>query len=189
MRFRLLSAAGGPVLDAIGFLHATNKLACYRGSTGPLDLRAGVPSEVLIVFDQPDAAACVMPATIANMKVVLSAPVQTDGLQEWAVRYELPALMAGPAGQRTISVARPRKRPMLATSVAVVRKMLDAVAGSAPKRLQGERDERAGQAAHQAAADHGQEHDEAQQERRRVPLRARDDVHADAPPTRRRGRR
>jgi hypothetical protein len=89
MRFRLLSAGGGPVLDAIGFLHATNKLACYRGSTGPLDLRPGVPTEVLIVFDQPDAAACGIPATIANMKVVLSAPVQTDGLQEWAIAYEL----------------------------------------------------------------------------------------------------
>jgi hypothetical protein len=89
MRFRLLSASGGPVLSAIGFLHATNKLACYRGSTGPLELRAGVPSEVVIVFDQPDAAACGMPATIANMKVVLNAPVQTDGLQEWAIRYEL----------------------------------------------------------------------------------------------------
>jgi hypothetical protein len=89
MRFRLLSASGGPVLDAIGFLHATTKLACYRGSTGPLELRPGVPSEVVIVFDQPDAAACAMPATIANMKVVLSAPVQTDGLQEWAIRYEL----------------------------------------------------------------------------------------------------
>jgi hypothetical protein len=88
MRFRLLSAAGGPVLDAIGFLHATNKLACYRGSTGRLDLQAGVPKEILIVFDQPDAAACGMPATIANMKVVLNAPIQTDGLQEWAVRYE-----------------------------------------------------------------------------------------------------
>jgi hypothetical protein len=88
MRFRLLSAAGGPVLDAIGFLHATTKLACYRGSTVPLELRPGVPAEVLIVFDQPDAAACAMPATIANMKVVLNAPIQTDGLQEWAIRYE-----------------------------------------------------------------------------------------------------
>ena len=89
MRFRLLSAGGGPVLSAIGFLHATTKLACYRGSTGPLDLRPGVPTEVVIAFDQPDAAACGMPATIANMKVVLNAPVQTDGLQEWAIRYEL----------------------------------------------------------------------------------------------------
>jgi hypothetical protein len=89
MRFRLLSVAGGPVLDAIGFLHATNQLACFRGSTGPLDLRPGVPTEVVIVFDQPDAAACGVPATIATMKVVLNAPVQTDGLQEWAVRYEL----------------------------------------------------------------------------------------------------
>jgi len=88
MRFRLLSASGGPVLDAIGFLHATTKLACYRGSTGPLELRPGVPAEVVIVFDQPDAAACAMPATIANMKVVLNAPIQTDGLQEWAIWYE-----------------------------------------------------------------------------------------------------
>jgi hypothetical protein len=88
MRFRLLSAAGGPVLDAIGFLHATTKLACYRGSTGPLDLRPGVPAEVVIVFDEPDAA-CAMPATIATMKVVLSAPIQTDGLQEWGIHYEL----------------------------------------------------------------------------------------------------
>jgi hypothetical protein len=87
MRFRLLSATGGPVLDAIGFLHTTNKIACYRGSTGPFDLQAGVPAEVLIVFEEADPA-CGMPATIANMKVVLSAPVQTDGLQEWAIRYE-----------------------------------------------------------------------------------------------------
>jgi hypothetical protein len=89
MRFRLLSASGGPVLDAIGFLHATNHLACYRGSTGRLDLLPGVPTEVVIVFDQPDAAACAIPATIANMQVTLSAPGQTDGRQEWAIRYEL----------------------------------------------------------------------------------------------------
>jgi hypothetical protein len=88
MRFRLLSASGGPVLDAIGFLHATNKIACYRGSTGRFDLQPGAPAEVLIVFDEADAA-CGLPATITNMKVVLSAPVQTDGLQEWAIRYEL----------------------------------------------------------------------------------------------------
>jgi len=55
---------------------------------GPLDLRPGVPAEVTIVFDQPDTAACAIPVTIANMKVVLNAPVQTDGLQEWAIRYE-----------------------------------------------------------------------------------------------------
>jgi hypothetical protein len=30
-----------------------------------------------------------MPATIATMKVVLNAPIQTDGLQEWGIRYEL----------------------------------------------------------------------------------------------------
>lgn len=88
MRFRLLSASGGPVLDAIGFLHATNKIACYRGSTGPLALAAGVPVEILIPFDEADPA-CGIPTTITNMKVVLSAPVQTDGLQEWAIRYEL----------------------------------------------------------------------------------------------------
>jgi hypothetical protein len=88
MRFRLLSASGGPVLDAIGFLHATNKIACYRGSTGPLDLQPGVPADVVIAFDGADPA-CGIPTTITNMKVVLTAPVQTDGLQEWAIRYEL----------------------------------------------------------------------------------------------------
>jgi hypothetical protein len=88
MRFRLLSASGGPVLNAIGFLHATNLLACYRGSTDRLDLSPGVPAEVEIVFDEPDPV-CGVPATIATMKVVLNAPVQTDGLQEWAIRYEL----------------------------------------------------------------------------------------------------
>ncbi len=88
MRLRLLSASGGPVLDAIGYLHATNLLACYRGSTGRLDLAAGVPSDIEIVFDGFDDA-CGMPATIATMKVVLNAPIQTDGLQEWGIRYEL----------------------------------------------------------------------------------------------------
>jgi hypothetical protein len=88
MRFRLLSASGGPVLDAIGFLHATNQLACYRGSTGRLDLRPGVASEIEIVFDQADPA-CGVPGSIAHMKLVLNAPVETASLQEWAVRYEL----------------------------------------------------------------------------------------------------
>jgi hypothetical protein len=88
MRFRLLSASGGPVLDATGFLHAANKIACYRGSTGAFDLPAGVPVEIVVVFDEADAA-CGLPTSITHMKVVLSAPVQTDGLQEWAIRYEL----------------------------------------------------------------------------------------------------
>ena len=88
MRFRLLSASGGPVLNAIGFLHATTQLACYRGSTDRLDLAPGVPLDVEIVFDGADDA-CGMPATIATMKVVLNAPGQTDGLQEWGIRYEL----------------------------------------------------------------------------------------------------
>jgi hypothetical protein len=88
MRFRLLSASGGPVLNAIGFLHATNQLACYRGSTDRLDLAPGVPYEIEIVFDEADDT-CGMPATIATMKVVLNAPGQTDGLQEWGIRYEL----------------------------------------------------------------------------------------------------
>jgi hypothetical protein len=88
VRFRLLSASGGPVLDAIGFLHATTQLACYRGSSGRLDLRPGIASEIAIVFDQPDAV-CGVPVTIAHMKLVLNAPVETASLQEWAIRYEL----------------------------------------------------------------------------------------------------
>jgi hypothetical protein len=88
MRFRLLSASGGPVLNAIGYLHATNLLACYRGSTDRVDLAPGVPLDVEIVFDGADDA-CGMPATIATMKVTLNAPGQTEGLQEWGIRYEL----------------------------------------------------------------------------------------------------
>jgi hypothetical protein len=88
MRFRLLSASGGPVLDAIGYLHAMNLLACHRGATGAFELQPGVAREVEIVFDQADPA-CGVPATIANMKLVLNAPVQTASLQEWSVRYEL----------------------------------------------------------------------------------------------------
>jgi hypothetical protein len=89
MRFRMRSAGGGPVLEVTGFLHATSMLACYRGTAGPLQLQPGVPAEVSIVFDQPEAGTCAVPATIANMKVVLTAPIQTDGLQEWAIRYDL----------------------------------------------------------------------------------------------------
>jgi hypothetical protein len=88
MRFRLVSASGGPVLNAIGYLHATNMLACYRGSTDRLDLAPGVPLDIEIVFDGFDDT-CGMPATIATMKVVLNAPGITEGLQEWGIRYEL----------------------------------------------------------------------------------------------------
>jgi hypothetical protein len=88
MRFRLLSTAGGPVLYATAFLHATTKIACERGTTGALELAPGVPTEILIVFDQPDPA-CGVPATISNMKLVVEGPVQTASLQEWAIRYEL----------------------------------------------------------------------------------------------------
>jgi hypothetical protein len=88
MRFRLLSASGGPVLDAIGFLHATTKLACYQGTTGRLDLAPGAAREIEILFAQADPA-CAVPATISDMKLVLSGPGETASLQEWAVRYEL----------------------------------------------------------------------------------------------------
>jgi hypothetical protein len=88
MRFRLRSASGGPVLDAIGFLHATTKIACHSGRAGRFDLASGVATEVVIAFDQADAA-CFVPATISDMKVVLNAPVETAALQEWTIRYEL----------------------------------------------------------------------------------------------------
>jgi hypothetical protein len=88
MRFRLLSPVGGPVLDAIGFLHATTKVACLRGTTGRFELRAAAPLEIVIAFDQAGPA-CYVPNTISDMKVVLNAPVETASLQEWALRYEL----------------------------------------------------------------------------------------------------
>jgi len=88
MRFQLRSATGGPVLDAIGYLHATTKIACLSGTSGRFDLQPGVAHEVELVFDGADPA-CYLPATISDMKLVLSAPVETASLQEWAVRYEL----------------------------------------------------------------------------------------------------
>lgn len=88
MRYRLRSPGGGPVLDAIGFLHATNKLACFSGRTGRLDLPPAVPREIEVVFDEVDPA-CLVPGTISDMKLVLNAPVETASLQEWALRYEL----------------------------------------------------------------------------------------------------
>ena len=89
MRFQLRNATGGPVLDAVAFLHGTNHLACWRGTTGPLQLAAGVASEVLIVFDQRDPAACMVPGEIATMKLAVVGPVEVDSLQEWAVSYAL----------------------------------------------------------------------------------------------------
>jgi hypothetical protein len=89
MRFRLRNATGGPVLDAVAFLHATTLVACWRGSTGPFRLEAGAATELSIVFDQPDTAACGAPADIATMKLVVVGPVEVDSLQEWAIRYTL----------------------------------------------------------------------------------------------------
>jgi hypothetical protein len=107
MRFRLLSAAGGPVLNTIGFLHATNLLACYRGSTDRLDLAPGVPTEVEIVFDEADDT-CGMPATIATMKVVLNAPADR-GPQDGSGTSS--GLIAGAADHLGESVSRSYRGP------------------------------------------------------------------------------
>jgi hypothetical protein len=88
LRFRLRNPTGGPVLDAIGFLHTTRLLACWRGTTGPLRLEAGAASEVLIVFDRREPA-CTAPAEIATMKLVVEGTVEVASLQEWAIRYDL----------------------------------------------------------------------------------------------------
>jgi len=89
MRFRLLNRTGGPVLDAIGFLHGSNKLACWRGTTGPFRLEAGAASDVFVVFDQRDPRACSAPSEIATMKLVVEGTVETASLQEWVVHYDL----------------------------------------------------------------------------------------------------
>jgi hypothetical protein len=87
MRFRLRNPTGGPVLDAIGFLHTTSLLACWRGTTGPFRLEAGA-TEVLIVFDRREPA-CFAPSEIATMKLVVEGTVEVASLQEWAIRYDL----------------------------------------------------------------------------------------------------
>ena len=82
--------------------------------------------------------------------------------------------------QRSNTVAKPRKALMLATSVMVVRKMLDAVAGSAPSFLSVIGIERARDPGDGAGERHRHHHDQAQLDRIGIALRARHDDHADA---------
>jgi hypothetical protein len=89
MRFRLSNPTGGPALYAVGFLHGTNRLACWRGRTAPLRLEAAVPQEILVVFDTRDPQACPVPFEIGTMKVVVEGPVEVASVQEWAVRYQI----------------------------------------------------------------------------------------------------
>lgn len=89
MSFRLRSASGGPVLDAIAYLHGSNKLACWRADTGPFRLDAGVSRDVLVVFDQRDPRACGAPSEIETMKLVVEGTVETASLQEWSIHYDL----------------------------------------------------------------------------------------------------
>lgn len=87
MRFRLRSPTGGPVLNAVAFLHAQNLLACWRATTGPFQLAAG-DSELAFVFDQREPA-CAAPNSIETMKLVVEGTVEVASLQEWKIHYDL----------------------------------------------------------------------------------------------------
>jgi len=88
MRFALRNPIGGSVLYATAFLHASNRLACWRATSGPFRLEAGVTDELLAVFDQRDPT-CFTPSEIATMKVVVEGTVEVASLQEWAIHYDL----------------------------------------------------------------------------------------------------
>ncbi len=88
MRFALRNPTGGPVLYATAFLHASNKLACWRSTSPPFRLEPGVTVELLAVFDQRDPT-CAAPSEIATMKLVVEGTVEVASLQEWAIHYDL----------------------------------------------------------------------------------------------------
>ncbi len=88
MRFSLRNPTGGPVLYATAFLHASNKLACWRATSPQFRLEAGVATDFTAVFDQRDPT-CFAPSEIATMKVVVEGTVEVASAQEWAVHYDL----------------------------------------------------------------------------------------------------
>jgi hypothetical protein len=85
MYFSLTPSQSGSVLWVVGFLHATNKVACLSAMTGPMELVAGQARAVELVFDRSDD--CAVPLTIATMAVVVEGTVQVASRQEWTVSY------------------------------------------------------------------------------------------------------
>jgi hypothetical protein len=90
LSFRLTPTGTGPALYCVGFLHAADKTGCLQGRIGPLDLRAGEPQTVAIVFDQVDASdRCRTPLELTDLAFNVEGTIQVASRQEWALRYQL----------------------------------------------------------------------------------------------------
>lgn len=87
MTFRLLSAAGGPVLRFTAFLHSRQLTACLTATTGSFDLQPGQPREVQVVFDRADA--CATPVDLVTMDATAEGVVTIESRQVWGLRYSL----------------------------------------------------------------------------------------------------
>ena len=87
MRFGLVSPNAGPVLWVVGFLHGSNRAACFSGRVEGFALEAGLVTEVEIAFDTPDLDACAPPVAIENLAVVVEGTVEVASRQEWSVSY------------------------------------------------------------------------------------------------------
>jgi hypothetical protein len=87
VRVRLVSSAAGTVLEVVGFLHGSNKAACFSGAAEGFPFGANETRDVEIVFDTPDLDACTPPAAITHMAIVVGGTIEVASRQEWAVEY------------------------------------------------------------------------------------------------------
>jgi hypothetical protein len=88
VRLRLSPQRAGPSLWTEVTMHATNKIACFRGRVPGLMLEAGHPEIVDVVLDQVDPA-CGLPLTVTHMAAVVEGVVEVASRQEWSIAYEL----------------------------------------------------------------------------------------------------
>jgi hypothetical protein len=88
IRLRLSPQLGGPSLWTEVTIHATNKVACFRGRVPGLVLEAGRPEIVDVVLDQVDRT-CGLPLTVTHMAAVVEGVVQVASRQEWSIAYDV----------------------------------------------------------------------------------------------------
>ena len=85
MVFRLTPTGTGPVLHFDVTMHSETKRACFVGTTGLADLRAGQAVSVQIVLDPVEG--CVTPLTITDLAAVVEGTVEVASRQEWRIGY------------------------------------------------------------------------------------------------------
>ncbi len=91
MRFTAVSPGTGFVQDVSAYLYGTEKrIACLYSNdltSGPVELRAGVPQSFEAIFDRFDD--CPTPETIRAVNLILSGDVATGSRQGWLLEYLL----------------------------------------------------------------------------------------------------